>query len=374
VIVYEGKFFQTEEPMGQIRIAIAGVGNCASALIQGLEYYKVHPHDDTGLLYPTIGGYAPADVVPVAAFDVDGRKVDRDLSEAIFAAPNCTLRFQEVPPLGVPVRMGPRLDGVPPHLAPFVSVASEPATDIARILRDSNADLLVNLLPTGSTSATRAYADAALKVARVGFINGIPEMIASDPSYAEAATASGVVLVGDDFKSQIGTTIVHRSLIHACVGRGVRITRMYQYNYAGNTDFANLEYRGESKEVTKRSALRALLPNDVTWGLAPMFINGQDDTKTGVIHIEGRYWGGQVVKLDARLEVNDSADAGGVLIDMIRFAKVAAERGLAGVLSPVCAYYSKHPPVEIPDDEAKRVLDDWASEPITPRAVSATVP
>ena len=347
--------------MGKVRIAIAGLGNCASSLIQGLEYYRSHPGDTTGLLFPSSGGYTPADVEVVAAFDVDARKVGLDVAEAISAEPNCTIRFQDVPRTGVIVQQGPRLDGVPPHLERFVKASDAPAVDVARVLRESGADLLINMLPTGSAQATRAYADAALGEAKIGFVNGIPELIASDPKYQELAARNKVPLVGDDFKSQIGTTIIHRGLIRTAVSRGVRIEQMYQYNFAGNTDFANLEYRGESKEVSKRSALAPLLPNEVTWGLAPMFINGQEDIKTGVIFIKGRYWGGQQVKIEARLEVNDSADAGGVLVDMIRFTKIAIDRGESGVLWPVCAFFSKHPPKEIPDDEAKAVLDDWAS-------------
>lgn len=348
--------------MGQIKIAIAGVGNCASSLIQGLEYYRQNPEDTTGLLFPQVGGYTPADITVVAAFDVDAHKVGRDLSDAINAGPNCTIRFQDVPRTGVIVQSGPRHDGVPPHLESFVEATGAPPVDVAQVLRESGAELLVNLLPTGSAKATRAYADAALRDAKIGFINGIPELVASDPAYQELALKNGVPLVGDDFKSQIGTTIIHRGLIHTAVNRGVRIEQMYQYNFAGNTDFANLEHRGQSKEVSKRSALQPLLPNEVTWGLAPMFINGQEDIKTGIIHIRGRYWGGQVVKIDARLEVNDSADAGGVLVDMIRFAKVAIDRGEGGVLWPVSAFFSKHPPKEIPDDEAKAVLDSWAAQ------------
>jgi myo-inositol-1-phosphate synthase len=360
MVVCGGNFF-LGGTMSEIRIAIAGVGNCASALVQGLEYYRTH-QDRTGLLFEDIGGYAAEDIIPVAAFDVDARKVGRDLSEAIFAGSNCTLRFQEVPTMGIPVRMGPRHDGVPTHLERFVDVADESQADVVKVLSDVGADLLINLLPTGSATATRAYAHAALEGSKIGFINGIPEMIASSDEFADLAAANGVPLIGDDFKSQIGTTIIHRALIRACVARGVSLDRMYQFNYAGNTDFANLEYRGESKEVTKRSALRALLPNDVTWGLAPMFINGQDDTKTGFIHMEGRYWAGNVVRLEARLEVNDSADAAGVLVDMIRFAKVARDRGEGGVLRPVCAYYAKHPPVEMPDEAALAAIEHWVKE------------
>lgn len=348
--------------MGQIRIAIAGVGNCASALVQGLEYYRQNPAERTGLLFPEIGGYAPEDVVPVAAFDVDDRKVGLDLAEAISADPNCTKNFQSVPATGVVVQPGPRLDGVPPHLERFVKPTDQEPVDVASVLRESGADILLNLLPTGSADATRRYANASIGEARIGFINGIPELIASDPGFADLAEQNKVPLIGDDFKSQIGTTILNRALISTVVNRGVTIDRMYQYNFAGNTDFANLELRGESKEVSKLSALKPLLPNeDVIWGLAPMFINGQEDTKTGVIRILGHYWGGQEVEIEAKLKVNDSANAAGVLIDMIRFGKVASDRGVVGVLSPVCAYFSKHPPKEMPDDESLAELTEWAS-------------
>ena len=336
------------------------MGNCASALVQGIQYYR--EHDTTvGLLYPEIGGYQVTDVVPVAAFDVDARKVGKDLAVAINEAPNCTMRFQDVPNLGVQVQMGPRADGVPTHLERFVTVAADAPVDVAAVLRQTKADLVINLLPTGSARASRAYADAALSTAKIGFINGIPELIASDAVYSELAKRNGVVLVGDDFKSQVGTTILHRSLIQTCLERGVRIDRMYQYNYAGNTDFANLERRGESKEITKHSALQSLLPYEVVWGLAPMFIEGQEDIKTGKINIIGRYWAGNEVRIQLELQVNDSADAAGVMIDMIRFAKVATERGLSGVIEPLCAYYAKHPPVQMADDEAKRALDQMAN-------------
>ena len=346
--------------MAPIRVAIAGVGNCASAFIQGLSYYAEHDQDGTGLMHPEIGGYKVTDVVPVAAFDVDARKVGLDLAEAILQPPNCTMNFQQVPPTGVTVQMGPIHDGVPSHLASFVRPGSQPPVDVAQVLSDTHADVLINLLPTGSALATRAYADAAIK-AKVSFINGIPEMIASDPDYDRAAAKAGIVLVGDDFKSQIGTTILHRALLRTCVDRGVSIEKMHQYNFAGNTDFANLERRGETKEVTKRSALREVLPNQPTWGFAPMFIDGQEDIKTGVIHIEGRYWGNNLVKIDTKLEVNDSADAGGVIIDMIRFAQTARKRGRTGVLREVCAFYAKHPPVPMPDDAAIEALEKLAS-------------
>ena len=342
--------------MSEIRLAIAGVGNCASAFIQGINYYRNAENKD-GLLYREVGGYKPEDIVPVAAFDIDARKVGKDLSEAIFSRPNCTTKFFDVPPLNVPVMMGNILDGVPEHLRGFVTVANEKMADIASILKEVKADLLINLLPTGSAKATRFYADTALKEAKIGFINGIPEMIASSEKYTKIAEENDVPLIGDDFKSQMGSTIMHRSLIETLLNRGIKIDRMYQFNYAGNTDFKNLVSRGESKAKTKKKALQAELPYKIIWGFSNHFINGQEDIKTGVIHIEGKNWGGNEIKLDMKIEIDDSANGAGVMVDMIRFAKLAKDRGIGGVIKPVCAYFAKHPPVQINDRKAKRLLD-----------------
>lgn len=344
--------------MKHIRMAIAGAGNCASAFIQGLYHYK-DSKDTAGLLYPCLGGYAPSDIDVVAAFDIDARKVGKDLSRAIFEKPNCTQVFHDVPHMNVPVQMGPVLDGAPRHLLPFVEVSNKEAVNIATVLRDTGSEILINILPTGSALATRAYADAAIKDAKVGFINGIPEMIASSLEYSSVASKNRVPLIGDDFKSQMGTTILHRSLIRTLLSRGIRIDKMYQYNFAGNTDFANLESRGETKEITKFSALKAELPyiDEVPWGFAPMFIKCQADTKTGIIYMQGKNYGGNTIKLDVKIEVDDSANAGGVMVDMIRCAKIAIDRGMSGVIEPVCSYYAKHPPKQIPDEEAKEMLD-----------------
>ena len=344
--------------MSEIRLVIAGVGNCASSFIQGIYYYK-NSKDTSGLLYPDMGGYKPSDIRVVAAFDVDERKVGKDLSEAIYAKPNCTIKFYDIPSMGVSVMMGTVLDGVPEHLKKFVKVSSSKAVNIARVLKDTKADILINLLPTGSAKATRAYADAAIKEAKVAFINGIPEMIASSEEYAKIASENKVPLIGDDFKSQIGSTILHRSLIQTLLNRGIKIDRMYQYNFAGNTDFCNLVKRGESKEKTKRTALKAELPYDVIWGFANHFINGQEDIKTGVIHIEGRNWGSNKIKLDLKVEVDDSANAAGVMVDMIRGAKIAKDKGMGGIIEPICAFYGKNPPVQIHDREAKKMVDEF---------------
>lgn len=344
--------------MSEIRLAIAGVGNCASAFIQGIYYYK-NNDDTSGLIYKDMCGYKPGDIKVVAAFDVNEEKVGKDLSEAIYAKPNCTIKFYDVPNMGVPVMMGSVLNGVPEHLQKFMKVSKNEPVDIAKVLKDTDADILINILPTGSAIAARAYADAAIKEAKVAFINGIPEMIASSKEYAKIASENNVPLIGDDFKSQIGSTILHRSLIQTLLNRGIKIDRMYQYNFAGNTDFCNLVKRGETKEKTKRTALKAELPYDVVCGFANHFINGQEDIKTGVIHIQGRNWGGNIAKVDLKVEVDDSANAAGVMIDMIRGAKIAKDRGLGGIIESICAYYTKHPPVQIHDREAKKMIDEF---------------
>ncbi len=344
--------------MSEIRLAIAGVGNCASAFIQGIHYYKDNG-DKSGLIYPEMGGYKPEDIKVVAAFDVSKEKVGKDISEAIYAKPNCTTRFYDVPKMDVKVMMGPVLDGVPEHLEEYVKVSKEKPVDIVKVLKDTDADVLINILPTGSALATRAYADAAIKEAKVAFVNGIPELISRSKEYIEAAEKNNVPLIGDDFKSQIGSTFLHRTMIAGILSRGIKIDRMYQFNYAGNTDFVNLVKRGDSKAKSKKAALKAELPYDVEWGFANHFINGQKDIKTGVIHIRGRNWGSNEIKLDVKVEVDDSANAGGVMVDMIRGAKIAKDRGIGGVIEPICAFYGKTPPVQIHDREAKKLVDEF---------------
>jgi len=351
-------FLQKECRVSELRLAIAGAGNCASAFIQGLHYYK-NSGDTVGLTYPEMGEYRLEDIKVVAVFDVNKEKVGKDISEAIYARPNCTTRFYDVPNMDVKVMMGPVLDGVPEHLAKYVEVSNEKPVDIAKVLKDTGADVLLNILPTGSALATRAYADAAIKEAKVAFVNGIPELIANSKEYAEIASENNVPLIGDDFKSQIGSTLLHRAMIAAILSRGIKIDRMYQYNFAGNTDFVNLVKRGETKEKSKRVALKAELPYDVEWGFANHFINGQKDIKTGVIHIIGRNWGGNEIKLDVKVEVDDSANAGGVIVDMIRGAKIAKDKGMGGIIEPVCAFYAKTSPVQIHDVDAKKMVDEF---------------
>jgi len=330
--------------MSEIRVAIVGVGNCASALVQGLYRYRGSDEEDIpGLMHLKLGGYRVSDVIPVAAFDVDITKVGKDLSEAIFASPNCAWKFAQVPHMGVEVMMGKVDDGVPPHLAKFVKTADKEQVNVVDVLREKKVDVVVNFLPTGSSKATGFYADEAIKKAKVGFVNGIPEMIASS----------------DDFKSQIGATILHRALAKLFYDRGVKIKRSYQLNYAGNTDFVNLVKRGESKEMTKSTAVTSLIPYEFDLSAGFAFIETLKDKKIACIMLKGEKFGGAPIKLEAKLEVEDSPNSAGVLIDAIRCCKLAMDRGVGGVLTSASAYLMKHPPQQFEDEVAKRMLEEF---------------
>jgi len=343
--------------MGTIRLAIAGVGNCASALIQGIEYYR-QEQNSVGLLFPEIGGYKPQDVEVVAAFDIDERKVGKDISEAIQAEPNNTEKLADVPKKNVVVELGEVHDGVPPHLQKYVKQKSGKVAEVGAILREREVDVFINLIPTGSAQASRYYARQGIE-AGVGFVNGIPELIVSGTEFGELAEKSGIPMVGDDFKSQLGATIVNRSLVKLFVDRGVKLDYGYQLNYAGNTDFVNLVFRGETKHVTKAASVKSLLPYDVDFSTGFAYVENQNDRKTARIELKGRKWGGAAVRVSVELDVNDSADAAGVMIDMIRCAKLALDRKIAGPLISVSSYYAKHPPKQYPDEQSKRMLEEF---------------
>jgi len=346
--------------MAKIRTAIAGVGNCASSLIQGIEYYRELDMEKAGILFEDIGGYKVTDVDIVAAFDISRGKVGRDLSEAIFVSPNNTEKLSDVPKLGVKVQMGPVMDGAPDHLKEFVDVADDlEPVDVGKVLKDTKADILLNLIPTGSHDAARYYARQAIEVARIAFINGMPELIVSSDEFEELAINNGVPIIGDDFKSQLGATILNRVILEVFLKRGVRIDRAYQLNYAGNTDFVNLVFRGASKHLTKKAALASILPYeaDISTGFA--YVGNQKDRKIARIEVEGRKWGGAPVRVSTELSVNDSADAAGVIIDMIRCAKVGLNRGVSGRLLSASAYYAKHPPVQYDDESAFEMLKEF---------------
>jgi len=346
--------------MKKVRLAIAGVGNCASSLIQGIEYYKKPDTEKVGILFEDIGGYKVTDIEVVAAFDIDRRKVGKDLSEAIFVSPNNTEKLSEVPKLGVKVQMGPVMDGAPEHLREFVNVGHDlRPVNVGELLKEVKAEVLLNLTPTGSADAARYYAREAIEAAKIAFINGMPELIVSDDEFERLAVKNGVPMIGDDFKSQLGATILNRAVLELFLRRGVRIDRAYQLNYAGNTDFVNLVFRGASKHLTKKAALTSLIPYeaDISTGFA--IVANQKDRKIARIEIEGRKWAGAPVRVSTELSVNDSADAAGVIVDMIRCAKVGLDRKIAGRLLSASAYYAKHPPIQYQDEEALERLKEF---------------
>ena len=357
--------------MSEVRLAVAGVGNCASSLLQGIEYYRTRaPDDTTGVLQPPIGGYRLEDIPVVAAFDVDRRKVGRPLEEALFAPPNCTAVFQrELPRSGVTVRMGPILDGVAEHMREYADersfrVADAPSCDVVRVLKDSGADVLVGYLPVGSEDAVRRYAQACLD-AGVAFVNCMPVFIASNPEWSEAFRKHDLPVVGDDIKSQLGATIVHRALTRLMGDRGLKLDRTYQLNTGGNTDFLNMLERNRlrSKRISKtdsvQSQLDAPLDKD-SIHLGPAdYVAWQKDNNVCFLRIEWRGWGNVPMDLDLRLSVEDSPNSAGVAVDAIRCAKLALDRGIGGPLLEASAGCMKHPPEQSRDSEACKRLDQW---------------
>jgi myo-inositol-1-phosphate synthase len=357
--------------MGTIRLAIAGVGNCASSLLQGLEYYRTHDLAETaGVLHPEIGGYRLEDIQPVAAFDVDRRKVGRPLEEAAFAAPNCTAVFQEkLPAWGVTVQMGPVLDGVAPHMSEAppersFRVADAPPCDVVAALRESRADVLVCYLPVGSEQGIRHYAEACLE-AGVALVNCVPVFIASDPAWGARFEARGLPVVGDDIKSQVGATIVHRVLTRLLGDRGARLRRTYQLNTGGNTDFLNMLERSRlaSKKLSKTEAVQSQLDErlcDTDIHIGPSdYVAWQRDNKVCFIRMEWNGFGDVPMNLELRLSVEDSPNSAGVAIDAIRCAKVGLDRGLAGPLKAISAFTMKHPPEQLRDSDACAALESF---------------
>jgi myo-inositol-1-phosphate synthase len=345
----------------KIRIAIAGVGNCAQALLHGIEYYKQNPNDTRGLMNVEIGGFRVEDIKPVAAFDINAAKVGKDLSEAMFAEPNMAYRYPKVKVAryDVKVEMAPVLDGNPPHLARFYMVSSVKPKNIAQVLMKSGADMLLNFVPTESHQAARSFADAAIKKAKIGFVNGMPTLIVSDAEYQKAAQENGVPVIGDDVKSQLGGTAIHRALAVLLNMRGIHLQNTYQINYAGNTDFANLLARGESKHKTKKEAVTSLMPYPVTMSTGFTFVELMKDRKTSIFYFDASNFGNAPLHFEAKLEVEDSANFAGVMVDMIRYIKLARDRGISGVLDSACSFLCKHPPKQILDDVAFSRLKDF---------------
>jgi len=354
-----------------VRLAIVGVGNCASSLLQGIDYYRNRAGEETtGLLYEEVGGYEIGDVRPVAAFDVDPRKVAKPLHEAVFAPPNCTTVFQhELTDYGVMVQMSPVLDGVAEHMknhpeAQAFRVADAEPCDVAQVLRETKADVLVSYLPVGSEMAARHYAQACLD-AGVALVNCMPVFIASHPEWSAEFRKRGLPIVGDDIKSQFGATVVHRTLASLMGDRGVCLRRTYQLNTGGNTDFLNMLDQGrlKSKRISKtesvQSQLPAPLPADNIHIGPSDYVAWQRDNKVCFLRMEWEGFGGVSMNLELRLSVEDSPNSAGVGIDAIRCAKLALDREVAGPLEEVSAFSMKHPPRQARDSEARRALEAW---------------
>lgn len=361
---------------GKVRIAIAGVGNCASSLLQGIEHYRSVPadqHEAWGLMHLDMGGFRPGDVEVVAAFDVDARKVGRPLHEAAFAAPNCTTVIcDQVAKSDVVVQMGPVLDGVAPHMADWPAdrsfrVAEEQPVDVTRALRESGAEILVSYLPVGSQKAVQFYAEACLETG-VSLVNCLPVFIVSDPQWGERFRRAGIPCAGDDIKSQVGATILHRQLVRLFADRGVKVERTYQLNTGGNTDFLNMLSRERlaSKKISKTEAVTSQIPYDIgadNVHIGPSdYVPWQRDNKVCFLRIEGRGFGGAPIEFEARLSVQDSPNSAGIVIDVIRYVRIARERGLAGPLLPISAYTMKHPPVQMRDVDAAEQIEDFLRE------------
>lgn len=358
----------------KINIAIAGIGNCASSLIQGIEYYrsmgKNNPEKSLGLMHYDLGGYRAGDIRVVAAFDIDKRKVGKPLSEAVFAKPNCTKVFHaDIPDNGVVVQMGRVLDGVSSHINHFNGdkrfiVASKKPCNVEKVLRESGAQMLLCYLPVGSEEATAYYANACLKTG-VSFINCAPVFIASDRKWAAKFEKKGIPVIGDDIKSQMGATIIHRCLTKLFVDRGVKIDKTYQLNVGGNTDFLNMlnRKRLSSKKISKTRAVQSQMENPLADDMIHIgpsdYVPWLDDNKVCFLRMEGRGFGNIHLNLELRLSVEDSPNSAGVVIDAIRCCQVARDRNVGGVLLSPSAYFMKHPAVQMFDEEAREKLDEF---------------
>jgi len=350
--------------MAVIKVAIVGVGNCASSLVQGIEYYKNAREDQfvPGLMHVNFGGYHVKDVKFVAAFDIDANKVGNDLSEAVFTPPNCTIKFSDVPKLGVEVMKGQQLDGLGKYLKPVIPVDStQKQVDVAKALEDADADLIISYLPVGSADASRFYAQQAIK-AGCGYINCIPEFIVSGKEWGKKFAEAGLPCAGDDIKSQVGATILHRTLARLMIDRGVKMEESYQLNIGGNTDFLNMreEERLISKRISKTEAVSSQVPYEVPLRIGPSdYVPFLKDNKVCYIRMVGRKFGDIPLTIDVKLSVEDSPNSAGVVIDALRAVKLALDRGISGPLVGVSAYFFKHPPTQMHDDLARQAVEDF---------------
>ncbi|MBP2098949.1 inositol-3-phosphate synthase [Enterococcus rivorum] len=335
----------------KIKVAIVGIGNCASNLIQGIDYYKNNSDLDIGLMHREVGGYDIGDIEIVVAFDIDEHKVGKDLSEAIFAEPNCTKKICSVSYKGVKVKKGPVLDGWNKHLGKFVKLSNEQPVNVKVELIRSEVDVLVVLLPSGSNDACRFYVEEALK-AGISVVNGIPVFLSQDPNIIELAEKNKVAIIGDDFKSQIGGTIFHHTLLNLLKIRGVQVNNSHHINYAGNMDFWNLMTpRGDDKHKSKANGVKSG-SEEIDLSVNVTYLENQKDNKTCRIYIEGQNFGGCPVTIEGKLTVVDSANSSGVLVDAIRCLMVAKDNSIYGYLEEPSAYYMKSPKVQMLEDIA----------------------
>lgn len=376
----------------KIKVAIAGVGNCASALIQGIEYYNSNGNDSSvnpdlkikestgqspmkdaaissstenhiGLTSYNIGGYEPGDIEFVAAFDVADTKVGLDLSEAIFASPNNAIKIIDVPNFDVKVQKGDVLDGAGKHFSEKVNISDKQTVDIAQALKDTNADVLVNYLPVGSRTATQNYAEKCLE-SGVAFVNAIPVFVASDASWQKRFIEKNIPCAGDDVMSQLGATVVHKTLAKLWVDRGVIIDETYQLNVGGDMDFYNMldEDRLEDKRVSKTSAVKAMVPYDIPMRIGPSdYVSFLKNDKVCYIYMKGRFFGKVPVELDLKLRVPDAYNSSGVMIDALRASKIALDRNISGPLESISAFCFKHPPIQMPYSQAKSNFMDFVN-------------
>jgi len=350
--------------MPEIRVAIVGVGNCSSAIVQGVHFYQSVYGDQNvpGLLHVDFGGYKPSDIRFVAAFDIDVRKVGKDLSEAIFSPPNNTRKFADVPKLNVEVMRGPIIDSVGKYVKSTIKVdQGKKPVSLVEILRQVDADIVLNYLPVGSERASKWYAEQALK-AKCALVNCIPVFIASDPEWQEKFRKAGLPVAGDDVMSQIGATVLHKSLVKLLVDRGVVVDKSYQLNIGGDTDFLNMleEKRLRSKRISKTSAVQAMVPYQIPLRIGPSdFVDFLLNKKICYIWVKGRYFGDTPVSIDAKLDIWDAPNSAGVVIDAIRATKIALDRKIAGPLISVSSYAFKHPPVQAPYEVAKQWVEEF---------------
>ena len=355
--------------MSEVRVAIVGLGNCANSLIQGVEYYKNAPDDEQvpGLMHVRLGGYHISDIKFVAAFDVDSKKVGLDISDAMWASENNTIKFSEVPNKNLKVLRGPTLDGLGRYYRETISESTEDAVDVVQVLKDTKADVLVCYLPVGSEEAAKFYAQCAID-AKVAFVNALPVFIASDPVWAKKFEVAGVPIIGDDIKSQVGATITHRVLAKLFEDRGVKLERTMQLNVGGNMDFMNMLERDrlESKKISKTQAVTSQVEHDMGKNnvhIGPSdYVAWLDDRKWAYVRLEGKAFGDVPLNLEYKLEVWDSPNSAGVIIDAVRCAKLAVDRGLKGPIDSVSSYLMKSPPIQFRDSEARDKVEKFIED------------